>query len=31
VKGNTVLKVHGKKRKLPRAKLGRLARPVSSF
>jgi Ca2+-binding RTX toxin-like protein len=31
VKGKTVLKVDGKKRKLPRAKLGRLVRHVSSF
>ncbi|HWM08635.1 MAG TPA: hypothetical protein VNO82_04800, partial [Solirubrobacteraceae bacterium] len=31
VKGKTVLKLDGEKRKLPRAKLGRLARGLSSF
>jgi hypothetical protein len=31
VKGKTVLEVDGEKRKLPRAKLSRLARGVTSF
>jgi len=30
VKGKTVLKVHGKKKKLPRAKLAKLKRAVAS-